>query len=215
MLGAVVTKFLADDARAAFGRAVETIESASSVEVVIAVRRRSATYREANGLMGAIAGFMGLAAMLFSSHPFQLTSILIDTFVAAALGAAVVELLPGVKRALTSRPTRRAAVLQAARATFVERGVHATTARTGLLIYISWLEQEVALIADIGLAREWLPEHLVHAQLGLTEAMRNGGTAVARAVERLADALARAAPRNQHDVNELPDAIDSDVEHQR
>ena len=44
----VGARFLDDEARAAFKRAIETIESASAVEVVIAVRRRSAGYFHAN-----------------------------------------------------------------------------------------------------------------------------------------------------------------------
>lgn len=215
MLAQVAIKFLDDAARVAFGRTVDTIENASAVEVVIAVRRRSATYRQVNAVVGGVTAFIGLAAMLFSSHAFRLTSILVDTFVVAALAAALVELLPGVKRFLTSRTARQAAVLQAARATFVERGVHVTTARSGLLVYISWLEQEVALIADTGLARE-LPEgSLEQAQTTLTAAMRDGGVAVARAIENLAPTMAKAVPRSAHDVNELPDAIDSDLEHRR
>lgn len=215
MLRVTVTKFLDDAARAAFRRAVEAIESASAVEVVIAVRRRSATYRHANAIVGAVAAFAGLAAMLFSAHSFQLTSILIDPFVVAALGAWLVELLPAVKRALTSRAARQAAVLRAARASFIERRVHATTGRSGLLVYISWLEQEVALVPDIGLARELPAETLAKAQATLTAAMCEGGSSVARAVEQLAPAFARAMPRSHADVNELPDSIDSDLEHRR
>lgn len=211
----MVTKFLDDAARAAFRHAIETIEAASAVEVVVAVRRQSAVYHHANALVGAVAGFVGLAAMLFSSHTFRLTSILIDTFVAAALGAAVVELLPSIKRALTSRAARRTAVVQAARATFVERGVHATTGRSGLLIYISWLEQEVALVGDIGLSRALPADTFTQAQGTLTAAMRDGGSAVAHALEVFASALTKALPRHRHDINELSDAIDSDVEHTR
>ena len=207
----MATKFLDDAARAAFKRAVETVENASAVEVVVAVRRRSAAYRHANVAVGAVVAFAGLAAMLFSTHEFALTSILIDPFVVALLAGGLVELLPAVKRVLTPRTMRHATVTRAARATFVERGVHNTTGRSGLLVYISWLEQEVVLVADSGLARE-LPEgDLARAQAELTAAMRSGAT-VARGVEALAAAMGRAMPHRDDDVNELPDAIDSDME---
>jgi len=215
MIGAVATKFLDDTARAAFRRAVEAIESVSAVEVVIAVRRRSAAYHHAHAIVGAAAAFAGLAAMLFSSHSFQLTSILVDPFVVAAFGAGVVVLLPDVQRALTSPATRHAAVLRAARATFIERGAHATTGRTGLLIYISWLERQIALVGDIGLARALPADFLMQAETTLTATMRAGGTAVARDLERLADAMAKALPRSHSDENELPDGIDSDLERRR
>ncbi|HEY6040115.1 MAG TPA: hypothetical protein VIV58_37790, partial [Kofleriaceae bacterium] len=66
----MATQFLDADARAAFARAVETIENASAVEVVIAIRQRSAAYRHANVIVGAVVAFAGLAAMLFAEHTF-------------------------------------------------------------------------------------------------------------------------------------------------
>jgi uncharacterized membrane protein len=42
--------------------------------------------------------------------------------------------------------------------------------------------------------------------------MADGGAAVARALERLAPELAVAMPRRADDINELPDAIDSDID---
>lgn len=215
MLVEVATKFLDDAARAAFRRAVEAIESASAVEVVVALRRQSAPYRHANVTVGAVAAFCALAAMLFSAHPFRLTSILIDPFVVALLFGALVEVLPSVKRALTPRGLRRTAVRRAAEATFVERHVHATTGRSGLLVYISWLEREVALVPDIGLSRQLSATDLVRAQTALTAAMRSGGSAVARCLEQLAGTMGSAMPRGTDDINELPDAIHSDWEHQQ
>ena len=208
----MATKFLDDEARAAFKRAVEAVEDASAVEVVVAVRRRSAAYRHANVVVGAAVAFAGLAATLFSSHAFELISILVDPFVVGLLAGATVELLPAVKRILTPRATRHATVTRAARATFVERGVHNTTGRSGLLVYLSWLEQEAVLVADSGLARELADGDLARAEAELTAAMRAGGAAVARKLEALAGAMTAAMPHRDDDVNELPDAIDSDLE---
>jgi putative membrane protein len=211
----VGVRFLDDAARAAFERAIRDVEEASAVEVVVAVRRRSAGYRHANAIVGGVLAFAGLAAMLFSSHTFRLSSILVDPFVVAALGAAAVELLPQVKRLLTPRGARHASVLAAARATFVERGIHDTRDRSGLLVYISWLEQQVVVVADRGIERLVAREILVRAEQDLTAAMRRGGAAVASVISALAPALARALPCRPDDINELPDAIDSDLERKR
>ena len=173
-------RFLDDEARAAFKHAIEVIEAGSSVEVVIAVRRRSATYRHANVAVGAVIAFAGLAVMLFASHPFPLGSILMEPFMVGLFAGGAVELLPQVKRWLTPRASRRAHVARAARATFVDRGVHNTSGRSGVLVYISWLEQQIALVADSGLAVT-LPEGaLARAEHELTLAMPRGGAAVAR-----------------------------------
>jgi len=208
----VTAEFLDTDARAAFERAVAAIEGSSAVEVVIAVRRRSAGYRHANVVVGAAAAIAGLAVMLFGEHVFALTSILIDPFVVGGIAGALVELLPAVKRALTPAAMRRAAVARAARATFVERGVHNTRDRSGLLVYISWLEREVALIADSGLAGALPDDARERAEREMTAAITAGGAAVAQRLEQLAPALATAATRRGDDVNELPDAIDSDLD---
>jgi putative membrane protein len=212
----VARKFLDAAARAAFTRAVEAIEQVSAVEVVVAVRRRSAAYLHANVAVGAAIAIAGLAAMLYSDHVFALISILIDPFVVGAAAGAVVELLPAVKRLLSPRGLRQREVLRAARATFVERGVHRTRDRSGLLVYISWLEREVAVVldsgADAGIERALSAEIHADAVRSLTAAIPGGGAAVARQLERFAPALAAAMPRREDDVNELPDAIDSDLE---
>jgi putative membrane protein len=198
----VSAQFLDEAAREAFTRAIADIESVSSVEVVVAFRRRSSTYRHANIVVAAAAAFASLAVMLFVDHPFSLAAILIDPFVMAVIAGVAVEWLPGVKRVLTPAATKRAKVERSARATFIERGVHATRDRTGLLVYMSWLEQEIVLVPDVGLR---LPDGL-EAKL----AMREGGAAVAKALGSFASTLAELAPCRADDVNELPDAI---VEH--
>jgi putative membrane protein len=203
-----VAKFLDAEARAAFKHAIEGIENASAVEVVVAVRQRSATYRHANVAVGAVLAFVGLAAMLYSSHVFALSSILVDPFAVAVLGGAVAELVPQLKRYLTPRATQRRAVEQAARATFVERGVHHTTGRSGVLVYISWLERRVALVADAGLAAALADDTLARAEAELSRYVARGGAEVARRLEALAPKMAAAMPHRDDDVNELPDAID-------
>jgi len=209
---AVTTPFLDPAARAAFAQAITAIEAASGVEVVVAVRRRSAGYLHANVVVGGAVAFAGLAAILFSDHVFGLASVLVDPFVVGGLAGWVVELLPAVKRLLTPATMRDRAIARAARATFVERGVHRTRERSGLLVYVSWLEREIALVADSGLERTLIGDTRAQAERTLTAAMAAGGEAVARALERLTPALAVAIPHRDDDINELPDAIDSDLD---
>lgn len=204
--------FLDAAARTALAHAVATIEDASDVEVVIAVRRRSAAYLHANVAVGGVVAFTGLAAMLFSDHVFALTSILVDPFVLGGLAGGVVELLPALKRLLSPAAMRDRAIARAARATFVERGVHNTRDRSGILVYISWLERQIVLVADSGLERKLTGDTHAAAERALTAVMAAGGAAVARELEQLAPALAAAMPHRDDDINELPDAIDSDLD---
>lgn len=204
--------FLDASARAGFAQAVEAIEAASGVEVVVAVRRRSAAYLHANVVVGAAVALAGLAVMLFGEPVFSLPAILFDPFVLGAAAGAVVELLPDVKRALVPAAMRDRAVRGAARAAFVERGVHATRDRSGILVYVSWLERRVAVVADRGLARGFGDDAQLRAEHAMTRAIRAGGAAVARELAQLAPAFAAVVPRRADDRNELPDAIDSDLD---
>jgi len=204
--------FLDAAARAALAQAIAAIEAASGVEVVVSVRRRSAGYRHANVVVGGLVAFAGLAAMLFGDHVFALSSILVDPFVVGGVAGATVELVPWVKRLASPAAMRHRAVLRAARATFVERGVHNTRDRSGILVYISGLEREVVLVADSGLAHKLTGDAHARAERALTRAMIGGGTAVAHALEQLAPALSAAMPHRDDDINELPDAIDTGSE---
>jgi putative membrane protein len=207
----VSAKFLDDDARTAFEQAITTIESESAVEVVVALRRRSYAYRNANLVVGAVVAFIALAAMLFVDHPFSLPAILLDPFLVGIGAGLLVEVLAPVKRLLTPGAQRRHHVRRAALATFVERGVHVTTGRSGLLVYISWLEQQVAVVPDVGLAQAIAADALVTLERELSARMREGGAAVGKTLAAFAPELATAMPRSDDDINELPDALDSDL----
>jgi putative membrane protein len=207
----VSARFLDDAARAAFARAVDAIETVSAVEVVVAVRRRSYAYRHVNTTIGILVAFAGLAAMLFSSYTFSLVAILFDPFAVGLAAGALVELLPGLKRVLTPHLQRRLHVHRAARATFFDRGVHATRDRSGLLVYISWLEQEVALVPDLGLQRALPAETLLRMEQALSAEMKHGGAAVATALEKLCNQLRDAMPIGGDDTDELSNSIDSDL----
>ena len=196
-------RFLDDAARGAFKQAVEAVEAASAVEVVIAVRRRSARYLHAHVLVGGVLAVATLALTLFSGHVFSLEAILVSPFVVGLVGGVLVDQLAPLIRVLTPASHRRREVLRGARAAFVERGVHFTTGRTGVLLYFSWLERELVLIADGGVRID-----LAAAEQRLAAAIPGGGAAVARALEQLAPTFAADTPHRADDVNELPDAID-------
>jgi putative membrane protein len=208
----VTSRVLDAAARTAFEQAIAAIERASAVEVVVAVRRRSAGYLHANLVVGGTVALAGLAVMLFGEHVFALTSILVDPFVLGAIAGGLVELLPDMKRVLSPAAMRYRVVAQAARAAFVERGVHNTRDRSGLLVYISWLERQVVVVADTGIARRLPGDVPPRAEHALTQALARGGAAVAHELAQLAPVLAAAMPCRDDDRNELADAIDSDLD---
>lgn len=204
-------KFLDSKAREAFERAIAKIEASSGVEVVIAMRRRSSHYLHANLIVGFVVAVASLATMLFVDHSFSLLAILVDPYLFGIGAGLLVEWLPDVKRVLTPRSVRHANVERAARATFIERGVHNTVDRSGLLVYISWLERDIAIVPDTAIAAAFAETTERRIEYALTAAMAKGGVAVAEALETIVPDCAAAMPRRIDDINELPDAVDSDL----
>ena len=186
----------------------------SAVEVVVAVRRASGDVspreRRSSARSSRSPGSRRCCSPSTRSGSPRSSSIRSSS---ALLAGALVELLPQVKRGLTPRARLPREVRRAARATFVERGVHATTGRSGVLVYISWLEQEIALVADLVLAT-LAARRRARDRRGRAD--RDDAAAAAprspRARRSSPTQMGVAMPHRDDDVNELPDAIDSDME---
>lgn len=201
--------FLNDDAKKALTDAVRFIESHSSAELVVAVRARSGSYLHADLIAGILAALVSLVALLFSPQPFELIWFVIDPLVVGALVGLAVSRLPGLRRALTFQRVRRRNVETAARATFVEKRVHGTTGRTGILLYISLLEREATVIHDLGVDTLATTEGWKRVVEEIEEGARRGesGATIAAWVRELGDVLAPALTRSANDVDELANEV--------
>lgn len=201
--------FLSDAAKQALTDAVRDVESRSSAELVVAVRARSGSYLHADLIAGILVALAGLTGLLFSPWPFALVWFVIDPLLAGILGALLASRLPAVRRALTLRRVRRSQVETAARSTFVEKGIHGTTGRTGVLLYISLLEREAAVIHDLGIRTLATTDGWRDAVGRIEDAVRRGedGLAVAGLVRALGDLLAPAFVRSHQDVDELANEV--------
>ena len=203
--------FLSGGAQKALRDVAKRIEDVSSAEIVISVRSRSGNYLHADLIVGALAGLGAMAFMLFSPYPFDLMWFLIDPVIAGAVVTLISSRLPYARRLLTSSAVFDTRVRLAAEAIFVERGVHHTRASTGLLIYISVLEQRVHLLPDSGIdeavpRREW---YTVRDNAQKSYGRGGDGHAVAKGLEPLIDLLAHHLPRADDDENELSDEVDA------
>jgi putative membrane protein len=201
--------FLTPESKTALSEAVRAIESCSSAELVIAVRHRTGSYLHADLLFGILMGIAALAFQLFSSWVFAPLWILIDPIVIGALAGAACAWSTILRRSLTPLSMRRRRIETAARSTFVERRVHGTTGRTGILLYVSVLEREAALVVDVGVEALAAIDGWKAAVGEIERAVRNkeDGVAVAARVKGLATLLSSALVRGADDVNELPDEV--------
>lgn len=201
--------FLTGESKAAFSDAVRTVEGASSAELVVAVRQRSGSYVHVNLAVGILVGLAALAFLLFSPWSHELVWFLVDPVVAGAIAGLVFLRSPLLTRVLTRQTARRGRVEAAARSVFVERRVHSTTGRTGILLYLSLLEREAVLVVDLAVEAVAATDAWRAAVGEIESAMRRGasGAEVASKVTGLAAVLGPVLPRSENDVDELPNEV--------
>jgi putative membrane protein len=201
--------FLTDEAKRALLEAVRTIEAHSSAELVVSVRPQSGSYLHADLIGGIVAALAALAFLLFSPWEFRLVWFVLDPLLAGTLVGFVTSSSPALRRLLTRRHDRIRWVDKAAAAEFIEKRIHRTVGRTGMLLYISLLEREAALVVDLGVETLAQTEGWRHALDGIQEAVRSSqdGIAVAEKVKALAPILAPALVRSAEDVDELADEV--------
>ena len=200
--------FFKDDAKKRAAEAVKAVESATSAEVVIAVRRRSGDYRAAAYHFGL--GAMGVVVlwMLVSPKEYSVGSMALDGLVAFVVGALLCWNASPIRRLLVLRRTRQTNVDAAGRAAFYDLGISKTSGRNGILVFVSTFERACAVVPDVGV-------DVAKLGVGWSSAVAAISAAVARAdldatleaVRTLGPVLGAAMPRQADDVNELPDEV--------
>jgi putative membrane protein len=191
--------------------AVRAIELETSAEVVVALRPASGHYRHTDYLVGVLCAFALLCVFLYHPEPFEYDFLPLELGAAFGLGALASAYFGPLRRALTSKQLRAASVRRAARETFVDLGVSRTRARTGVLVYVSMLEQRVEIVPDIGVNAGALEAVLRQAQAAIEGGFVRGPSfdRFVAALRRFGPALATALPRDDDDVNELGDEVHS------
>jgi putative membrane protein len=195
-----------DAARATLTGCVKKIEAMTDAELVLVVRARSGSYRQADYLFGALLAFAGLLFLLFSPFYFHQYWVAIDVALLFALGVFLASRSNSLRRLLTKKDYRRQAVRTGAAAMFHEAGIANTEAEMGVLIYLSVLERRIELIADRGVlksvnALEWNQMLFELHQAG----RRPEPQTLLAAMENLGALLARCLPATGENPNELPD----------
>ena len=188
-------------------RAVEETETGTSAEIVVAIHPHSGTYRDADYLFGALAALAGLVFIVFNRwtlHPAQLLPLeMAALFVTGALGCSM---CPFLRRKLSTGKRREAQVRGMAAALFVEEGVANTRARTGVLLHLSRLEQQVEVIADVGVINTVEPQAWSRCLFELKKigAASNTAEALLDGIRRLGDLLSEHLPAGEDNPDEIP-----------
>jgi putative membrane protein len=205
--------FADEIAHAAFRQAIQKVEVASSAEIVVSVRRQSAQWLHAHLIAGILGGVAAHAYMLYASQPFSTSALLAGPIGAGLILGLASTVVLGVKRWFTPAHRRRAAVRVAARAAFVDRGIGRTSGKTGILVYVSIVEQMAEVVADDGVAAAVADTEWAERVAAIDAAVPRGAVAIAREIGALAPLLGRLLPRRADDVNELPDDLHVHEDH--
>ena len=199
-----------DDDRQRIADAIDEAEAATSAEIVPYVVVQSAPYPAARwrgGILGALL-VVSAAALLRVAPVPAMWPYLADLYVLAAalgtglLGAVAAGTVPPLLRALTPPDEKGRAVYQRAVEAFLEQELFDTRNRTGILLFVSFNEHRIEVLADRGIdeqvdASAWT-DVTDHIRRGieddrLTQGLLNG-------IERCGQVL------DEHGVGTRPDA---------
>ncbi len=187
--------------------AIQRIERQTSAEVVVAVRRQAGlSYLDVDLLAGALASFVALVLLLFLDHEFATAWIPLDVVIAFTGGLLACRNIPSLRRRLVSRHRRREEASRTAAKLFHELGVGRTSGRNGILVVFAAFEKQVAVQADVGIDPAVL-RPCVDAFERAMSGPRAHFEAFLAALESMGPLLVRSMPRQDDDVNELPDEV--------
>lgn len=183
-----------DAVEAAVGR----VEARTDAEIVVVVAARSSRWMARRYLVGAALGFAVLAFAVYGPTAVPAFWLPVDVALAFGLGAWLPGRFPRLLRPALGADERTVVAHRAAHAAFHTEEVHSTRARTGVLVYLSVLEERVVVLPDNGVT-EFVPPGLLEVPwvLDSTESVVAG-------LEALAEPLAAHLPATHDNPDELP-----------
>lgn len=110
---------------------------------------------------------------------------------------------------LTPRSIRRERVHGEALKQFLSKGLHVTTDRTGVLLYVSLADHVAEVVADEGIYANVSPDVWGETIAALVDGMKTGRRAdgFVKAIGIAGEVLAEHFPPRPHNPNELPDKL--------
>lgn len=217
-----------DADRAAIAEAITTAERATSGEIVAIVSERPDRYATTGLTLAALLAFaLPLAATLLGFGPDRVAALndwssgdpaldlrraveayaAVQIVVFAIMAAVLVRTRLGAM--LTPRVLRRERVHQEARSQFRSRGIGATRANTGVLIYVSIPDRIAEVVADTGIYAKVSPDHWATTVTALVDGIKAGapGRGFVAAIALAGAVLAEHFPPESDNPNELPNRL--------
>ncbi len=213
----------ADDDKARIVKAVALAESKTSAEIVPVVATASGRYDRPEDIVGLVVGaILGIVVwLLFAAYAppapdwglslsaLELPLIVIALVAGFMLGAFMASRVGWLRALFTPRLQMRDEVAARARAVFFDSRVHHTEGQTGVLVFVSLYERTAAVIADKAVAEKVGQGALDEIRDTLVTGLKAGDLteALCAALKTAGERLGAVLPRDEADVNELPDAL--------
>ena len=215
----------ADHARVS--AAVSAAEAHSAGEIVTIVTDRSDGYWDVALAWAALAAatallvlslapafYLGLIDRVTGAWanewtPGEIFAVALGVATLKFLGMLVIQLWQPLKFWLVPPPVKARRVLARAVTCFKVGAERRTHGRTGILIYLSMREHRAEIVADAAITGKVAPEVWGEAMAAMLVEIRAGRLAdgMIAAIERVGAILTEHFPRDENDVNELPDRL--------
>ena len=203
--------------------AVKKAESKTTGEIAAAVTAESAHYAFWELLASVCIAVLVFAAMLpFAGKLQEVYQRITWTqrvwalpalygFVCFAVIAASFYLFnfPTLDRLVIPRAVRSASVTRRAFRHFTESGVYETKEHSGILIFVSYMERQVRIVADSGISEKISRDlwKIISDELAADIKTGNAKAGFINAIEKCGDLLARNFPAHEENPDELPDGL--------
>ena len=189
--------------------AIRAAERRTVGEVLPVVLGRSDRHPGASWLAAFLFATLG-SFLLGVWLPWHLPLLLIPIQVAlGALGYGLTRALPGFQRLFVSEGRATEMAEEQALQEFFRHGLHRTEGRTGVLLFVSLLEQRVVVLADEGIDAKVSPDQWKETDAAVLGGIARGSLAdgLVAGIESAAEVLARHFPWRDGDRNEIPDRL--------
>ena len=188
---------------------VETIETESGTELVVAILPRTSHYLEYYLAVGIILSVVVLSVMTFIPFEIWYVYIYLETLGLGLLGAGLLWLIRPLLRGLVGKKEIKQRSEQRANAIFQKAQIYETRQRVGVLLVFFWLERVAILMPDKGVTTMVPPDELelLSAKFNAVFNADDPATAVLDALEQSKAIFAKYIPADTHPINELPDEL--------
>lgn len=198
--------FLTAEEKQHIADAIRAVEARTSGELVTVIARHSADYSHIPLLWAAVIALLLPVPLLFTRIP---AAYIFDIQWAAFIVLTLLLQIRPLKMSLIPARVKRAHARRAAREQFHAQGLHRTSERSGVLIFVSLAEHYVEIIADEGINTRLPHDVWEKAVSDFVREVKAGRVAQGflHIVAACGEPLAAHFPRSTGDIDELPNHL--------